>query len=294
MDGAKIGVEKPECLLHVASLPIAGSVDWKGKRRFICIRCTSRHMYKKPQSTICRGDTMTCLVSQEVHLHCHQQLVQFRTAFLVLCCLHHSFFSLLKNKLSRSATSLTLNHSPAHPHQHLTFLRGTRLPVSSKRPAALSLSTDASRACSTRPFVSCGFEMSQQHQSHGSGWNPWIERFRQSFPFPRSAHLFPSRAWFFVYVMHVQCGQVQFRHVEGGRFRSVDHVPVSCRFVFHEFVHTARTGRAFSSEQTTSCDAMPRRVTSRRSVRNARAKPLWMCASNSDAARWFGASTEIV
>ena len=159
MDGAKIGVEKPECLLHVASLPISGSVDWKRKCVPICIGCTSRYMYKKPQPTICRGDDMTCLVLQEVHLLCHQQLVQFCTAFLVLCCLHHSFFSLLKNKLSHSATSLTLNHSPARPHQHLTFLRGTRSPVSSKRPAALSLSTDASRACATRPFVSCGFEM---------------------------------------------------------------------------------------------------------------------------------------
>lgn len=158
MDGAKIGVEKPECLLHVASLPIAGSVDWKRKRRSICISCTSRYTYKKPQSTICRGDTMTCLVLQVVHLLCHQQLVQFHTAFLVLRCLYRSS-SLLKNKLSRSATSLMLNHSPARPHQHLTFRRGTRLPVSSKRPAALSLSTDASRACSARPFVSCGFEM---------------------------------------------------------------------------------------------------------------------------------------
>lgn len=134
---------------------------------------------------------MACLASQEVHLLCHQQLVQFCTAFFILRCFRHVFFFLLCDKLSGSATSLVLNQSLARANQHLTFLRGTRLPVSSKRPAALSLSTDASRACATRPSVSCGLEVERQHRSHGSGWNPWIERFRQSFPFFRNAHLFP-------------------------------------------------------------------------------------------------------
>lgn len=47
---------------------------------------------------------MSCLVSQEVHLLGHQQLVQFSTTFFILSCFQHTFY-LLCNKFSRLATS---------------------------------------------------------------------------------------------------------------------------------------------------------------------------------------------
>jgi len=104
MDGANLGDEKLDCLTHVAGLPNADSVDGKRNCMSICIGCTSWYTHRKPQSNICRGDSMSCSVPQEVHLLGHQQLVQFSTTFFILHRFHHTF-SLLCSKLSRSATS---------------------------------------------------------------------------------------------------------------------------------------------------------------------------------------------
>jgi len=101
MDGANLGDEKLDCLTHVAGLPNADSVDGKRNCMSICIGCTSWYTHRKPQSNICRGDSMSCSVPQEVHLLGHQQLVQFSTTFFILHRFHHTF-SLLPPRNKRA------------------------------------------------------------------------------------------------------------------------------------------------------------------------------------------------
>mmetsp|Transcript_5612 Transcript_5612/g.34809 ORF Transcript_5612/g.34809 Transcript_5612/m.34809 type:complete len:246 (+) Transcript_5612:153-890(+) len=157
---------------------------------------------------------------------------------------------------------LTLNHSPPCANRHLTFLRGTSAPVSSKRPAALSLSRDASRVCSMRPFVSRGSSRSNLASPFSSC----------TFSADRSS-----------------CGTKKV-------VLSVPSTMLPCR-VSSSFVSSSPPLAPVAPlffEQITSCDAMPRRVTTRKPVRNARSKPRRMRASNSKATGWFGAATEIV
>mmetsp|Transcript_5613 Transcript_5613/g.34812 ORF Transcript_5613/g.34812 Transcript_5613/m.34812 type:complete len:221 (+) Transcript_5613:153-815(+) len=142
------------------------------------------------------------------------------------------------------------------------FLRGTSAPVSSKRPAALSLSRDASRVCSMRPFVSRGSSRSNLASPFSSC----------TFSADRSS-----------------CGTKKV-------VLSVPSTMLPCR-VSSSFVSSSPPLAPVAPlffEQITSCDAMPRRVTTRKPVRNARSKPRRMRASNSKATGWFGAATEIV